>query len=45
LKLWENIKKAFNNWCAKMEKSNRETFGGETPDCCKLNQKRSDKSR
>jgi len=38
LKLWQNLKKAYQNWLSKMEKSNRETFGGETPDCCKLNQ-------
>ncbi len=39
MNLWQGIKKAFNDWCARMEKSNKETFGSGTPDCCKLNQK------
>lgn len=43
MKMWENLKRAYRNWLSRLGKSNQETFGGETPDCCKLNQ--SDKKR
>lgn len=37
MKLFAHIKRAFNNYLARLEKSNQELFGSGTPDCCKLN--------
>lgn len=37
MKLLEQIKQAFNNYLARLGKSNQELFGSGTPDCCKLN--------
>lgn len=39
MKLGQRIKKAFNDYLADMAKSNKETFGGKTLDCCSLNRK------
>ncbi len=37
MKLWKNLKKAFQNYLDRMAKSNQQLFGNSTPDCCKLN--------
>lgn len=37
MKLWESLKAAVQRYLDRMAKSNRELFGDETPDCCKLN--------
>lgn len=39
MKLGQRIKKAFNDYLADMAKSNKETFGSQTLDCCNLNRK------
>lgn len=45
MRILKEIKRSFDDWCAKMGKSNRESFGGGVPDCCKLNQKQSHPGR
>lgn len=35
--IWKRIKKAFQGYLIKMEKANKETFGGKPLDCCSLN--------
>ena len=37
MSLWKRIRKAFQNYLARMEKANKEVLGSGTPDCCKLN--------
>ena len=45
MSLWKRIKNAFKNWCAKMEKSNKEAFGDSKLDCCKLGREQSAQRR
>lgn len=44
-KLLRKIKRSIDNWCARMERSNKESFGGAALDCCKINQRRPDQRR
>lgn len=37
MSLWHRIKKAFQSYLAKIEKTNKETFGEKPLDCCSLN--------
>ncbi|MEE1114147.1 MAG: LDCC motif putative metal-binding protein [Eubacterium sp.] len=37
MSVFSSIKEAWDAWLARMAKSNQEAFGGETPDCCKIN--------
>ena len=37
MKLFEHVKRAFNNYLTRLAKSNQELFGSGAPDCCKLN--------
>ena len=39
MSIWNRIKKKINNYMDKMEKANKEAFGGRKPDCCTLNRK------
>jgi len=37
MSVWQKIKKSFQAYLQKMEKANKETFGGKPLDCCSLN--------
>lgn len=37
MSFWERIKKSFQDYLARMEKSNKEIFGNGTPSCCSMN--------
>jgi len=39
MKLGQRIKKAFQNYLADLAKTNKETFGNQTMDCCNLNRR------
>lgn len=41
---FQKLNEAFQNYLKRMEKENRELFGGEKPSCCKLNQKQKPKN-
>jgi len=41
----QRIKEAYHNYLLRMEKANREAFGGERPDCCKLNRNQTHEQR
>lgn len=41
--IWQRIKKAFQNYLAKMEKANKASFGGKPLDCCSLNRPNAEK--
>jgi len=45
MKLLDRIKKAYQNYVIRMEKANKEAFGGERPDCCKLNRNQANEHR
>lgn len=42
MKVWNRMKKVFENYFKKMEKANKELFGDSTADCCSLNRQQSD---
>lgn len=37
MSLWERIKEAFMEYLERVAKENKEMFGNDTPDCCKMN--------
>lgn len=39
MKLFDNIKKKWQNYLKKMAKENKEAFGNERLDCCSMNKK------
>lgn len=36
MSLLSAIKKRWNNYLEKLAKANKESFGGDVPDCCKM---------
>lgn len=43
MKIWNRMKRVFENYFKQLEKSNKELFGNSTPDCCSLNRRESDR--
>ena len=37
MSLFDRIKEAFMEYLERVAKENKEMFGNETPDCCKMN--------
>jgi len=45
MKLWNHIKKSFQNYLTRLEKENKELFGNERPNCCTLNRREENRRR
>lgn len=45
MKLWDRIKKSYQNYLARLEKENKELFGSGKPDCCTLNRRQENSRR
>ncbi len=37
MKLLSGIKNSWNGWLKRLAEANKQQFGSETPDCCKIN--------